>query len=131
MPGVDVEELVTNVLLDDAGIIALAGTRIYTDLPPSPQFPLGIVRRVGGTTDFLGHLDSSRIQFEAWARDKGSARDLAAEMLATALAMSGTFDEGIVTNASPLIGLTYIPDQPTGIPRYVFDLTVAVHPIPA
>lgn len=130
MPGVDIEPLVINAMLDDAAIIAIVGDRVYRDLPPNPRPPLLLVSRVGGLTDFLGHLDGAILQFEAWARDRDTAHDLAAAVLSAALALRGTYTEGVVTGAFPFTGLGYLPDPPTSTPRYIFRLQLYCHPLP-
>lgn len=131
MPGVDIEPLVINAILDDAGVISIAGDRVYRDLPPNPRPPLLLVSRVGGLTDFLGHLDGAILQFEAWAKDRDTAGDLARAALSAALAMHGSFTEGVVSGARPFTGLGYLPDPPTSTPRYLFRLELYAHPIPA
>lgn len=131
MSGVDVEALAINALLDDAGVIALVSDRVYGDLPANPRFPALLVTRIGGPTDFIGHLDGALLQVEAWAKDRGTARDLAAAALAALLALRGTFDEGVVTGASPFTGIGYLPDPPSSTPRYLFRLQLFCHPIPA
>lgn len=130
--GVDVEALVANAIRDEAGVAALVSDRIYVgNIPEKPTYPFGRLFRLGGPTDFLGHLDHARVQFEAFARDRVTALDLAREMLGAALPLVGSFDEGVVTGVAPFIGITYLPDPPTGYPRYIFDLVIHCHPIPA
>lgn len=131
MPGVDIEPLVVNAMLDDAGVASLVSDRVYTALPPAARYPLLIVSRVGGLTDFLGHLDGAILQFEAWAKDRDTAGDLARAALNAALAMQGSFTEGVVSGARPFTGLGYLPDPPTSTPRYLFRLELYAHPIPA
>ncbi len=130
MSGVDVEALVVNALLDDAGIAALVSDRVYTDLPAQPRWPLATVTRIGGPTDFLGHIDSALVQVEGWAKDRGTALDITNAALTALLALRGSFDEGVVTGASPFTGVGYLPDPPSSTPRYVFRIQLFCHPTP-
>ncbi len=128
---VDVEALVVNALLDDAGVAALVSDRVYTDLPAQPRWPLVVVTRIGGLTDPLGHIDSALVQVEGWAKDRETAFDVTADALSALLAIRGVFTEGVVTGAAPFTGIGYLPDAPSTTPRYVFRLTLYAHPNPA
>lgn len=128
--GVDVESIITAALRANDGVAALVSDRVWTDIPEKPVYPFARIIRIGGSIDYIGHLDAARIQFEAFARDRVTALDLAREMLGAMLPFRSATADGVVTGTAPLIGITYIPDSPTGYPRYLFDLQVFAHPSP-
>jgi len=131
MPGVDIEALTVNALLADPGVAALVSDRVYTDLPANPRFPLATITRIGGVTDSIYHLDAATVQVEGWAKDRGTALDLAAAALSALMHLQGTFAEGVVSGARPFTGIGYLPDPTSSTPRYLFRLTIFAHPIPA
>lgn len=131
MPGVDVEALTVNALLDDAGVSALVSNRVYTDLPAGPRFPLALVTRIGGVTDSVYHLDAATVQVEGWAKERTDALDLTAAALSALMHLEGNYDEGVVSGARPFTGIGYLPDSASSTPRYIFRLTIFCHPTPA
>jgi hypothetical protein len=127
----DVELIAVNFLRGRAEITALVGSRVYTEVPAEPTFPLLTVQRIGGLVDWPGWLDTARLQVDAWAATKYAARTLAATALAVLLEMPGIYAQGVITHVTQDLGLTWSPDETTDRPRYVLGVAVTTHPIPA
>lgn len=132
----DVEAIITTLLRDDPGIIALVGDRVYSELPHTREYPLVLVTRVGG--GYLINrplwLDAAQVEIHAYG---GSHRD-AQVLLGTCL---GVLAErlvrrhlaGAVTKFS-VSATAYSPDsdsidsQGHGRPRFIAETVVCVHP---
>ena len=79
------------LLVADAGVTALAGDRVYSEvLPQSPTLPAVVFNEVAGMDDYA--LDgptgaaSRRVQVDAWAKTRAEATALGT---AVAAALSG------------------------------------------
>jgi hypothetical protein len=127
----DAELLVVNRLRAAADITAIVGTRVYTEIPATPTFPLLRINRVGGIPEIRQHLDVARIQIDAWATSKFQARRLAATAQAALHSLVGAHAEGVVTAVEDDLGLTWSPDDATGTARYVFGCALWLHPTPS
>lgn len=128
---VDAEALVVAFLAGQADVAALVGSRISTELPPAPTFPLVRLERIGGLTGTPAHLDRARIQVEAWGATKGEAHTVAATVRAALFEeLPGTHPLGVVTGAEEDLGLTWSPDPESDQPRYVFGVAAFIHPAP-
>lgn len=131
----DVERLVIQYLLTVNEVTALVGDRVGSrkDKP----YPRITVTRVGGSPGPIpAHLDSARIQVEAWAPTAadGGGKGLANEVARTAQAamydmVNASHEEGVVTDVEGVSGPLWVPDPVTALPRYVLDFIVRVHPV--
>lgn len=126
----DAELLAVGYLRGQAEVAAIVGTRVYTELPAAPVFPLLTLHRFGGVPTVPRRLDAARVQVEAWAETKFAARALAATAQAALFEMVGTFASGVVTGVSYDLGLTWSPDTDVEPPRprYIFGVIVHAHP---
>lgn len=119
----DIEAMAGKVLRD-AGV---AAGGVFSSLPNNPTYPLITFSRVGGIPSDERRLDRARIQIEAWGNNKGEAR-LAAEKARRAihLAESTAVSQfaGYITRVEDELGLTYLPDPPTGRDRYIFAVGI-------
>lgn len=127
---VDAELLAVNYLRATAEVAAIAGSRIYTEIPPTPTYPLVRVTRIGGVPTIRQHLDVARLQIDVWGQTKFQARTLAATVQAAMWAAVGSHAEGVVANVEDDLGLSWSPDPDTDQPRYVFGVAVTIHPNP-
>lgn len=128
----DVEALTCNYLRRRTDIAALVGLRVYTALPPDPQWPLITITRIGGGPDAWPYrLDQARLQIDCWADTKAQAHDLARTAQTALWAMPDvSHATGTVTHVAPDGPFLWLPDDtyPTPKPRYLFGVTVTVHP---
>lgn len=127
----DAELLVVNRLRATAEVTALVGTRVYTQIPATPTYPLIRVTRIGGVPAIRQHLDVARIQIDAWGATQYQARTVAATAQAAIHAATGTHATGVVSNVEDDLGLTWSPDPDTDQPRYVFAVAISIHPTPS
>lgn len=133
----DVERLVIQYLLLVTEVTELVGERVGSrkDKP----YPRITITRVGGSPGSIpAHLDSARIQLEAWAPDaadgggKGLANQIARTVQAAMYDMVNvSHEEGVVTDVECVAGPIWVPDPVTNLPRYVLDFIVRVHPLPS
>lgn len=116
-------------------VLAAAGLRAYSSSPKrSPVFPHVVTMRLGGTPAERHALDAPRIQVEVWGdRDtsKSAVLDYATaawlalqEAEGTTVELAGDEDPVFIAAVNPEIGLQWLPDPPTGRPRYIFSLRV-------
>lgn len=125
---VDAELLTVNWLRGHADVTALVATRVYTEVPAQPVYPLLRVIRIGGVPMIAQHLDIARVQIDAWAATKKAARDLAATAQAAMHELPGARPLGVVTAVEDDLGFTWSPDDATDQPRYVFGVSIYIHP---
>lgn len=131
----DIEKLVIQHLLTYSELEDLVGDRIGSK-KDGPYPRLTITRLGGSPTPQPAHLDSARIQVEAWgdhAKDgggKGQANLVARTAQAAMHDMVNvSHEEGVVTDVQCILGPSWVPDQLTDRPRYLLDFIVRVHPI--
>lgn len=124
----DAERLTSAYLRAHPDLIALIGDRVFTALPGNPIYPLVALTRIGGVPVVEMHLDVARLQIDAWADTKGSARVVAATVQAAMHEMPGIHDLGVVTAVEDDLGLTWSPDPLTNKARYVAGYAVFSHP---
>ena len=79
------------LLTSDAGVSALAGARVYSEvLPQSPALPAVVFNEVAGGDDYTldgpSGVGSRRVQIDSWAKKRSEATALAR---AVAAALSG------------------------------------------
>jgi hypothetical protein len=94
-----------------------------------PNYPLITITRVGGGPDPDLPSDDARIQFDVWAKDKGTASAITTKLVANALAVNGqSIAGGILAGALVVMGPLWRPDQTAGVARYVVDVQFTIHP---
>jgi hypothetical protein len=110
-----------------------AGLRAYSSLPKTPTFPSIVTYRAGGRPAEKHALDAPRIQFEAWgdtSTSKTALWNYAREAWREALELEGEtveLSDGeavFISAVEPEIGLQWLPDPPTGRPRYIASFRV-------
>jgi hypothetical protein len=127
------EALVTEYLRDDPAVSALVAARVYTVIPSgNASWPLLRVVRIGGVPAFSRplHLDRASLQIDAFGGSKAQALTLAdtARMALSEIDLA-MHSEGVVTGIE-FGPLAYVPDpdfEPAK-PRYLFDVTLTLHP---
>lgn len=122
----DAELLTVTYLRQHAATVALVGSRVYTEIPASPTWPLAKIVRIGGPPVARGTLDVATIQCEVYADTKAAARQAAATIQAAFADAAGFTDSGAyIADTEPLSGLQWIPDPDLADrPRYLFDTAV-------
>lgn len=133
----DIEKLVIDYLLSIDEVDDIVDGRIGSkkDAP----YPRLVIGRVSGSPGPIpAHLDSARLQVEAWTDlpADGGSKPAAALLARTTIAalyemVNVTHDEGVVTDVEVAMGPQWLPDPTTSRPRYVFDVIVRVHPFPS
>lgn len=126
-PFSDIEKLIVEWLRSHEAVSEKVGTRIYTEIPARPTYPLVTVKRIGGIPPVKGKLDQARLQIDIWAEKKYTAREVASVVQA---ALYDLEDELVlnqrVSSVSDDLGLTWLPDPESGQPRYLFGVLVSV-----
>lgn len=92
-----------------------------------------VVTRIGGLPSIAYRLDNPRLDVDCYAATKEAAHDLAQ----LARARLHELPEGdhtelgaVVANVIDDAGVQYLPDPDTRAPRYLFTVSLAVHPSP-
>lgn len=127
-------EAAVNVWLDADGL------RAYSSIPGrSPEFPLLVSMRLGGRPGDKLALSGGRIQLEAWggsketdgeASTKTAVWDLVRQAWRRLLEAEGEIVEipngerVHITAVEPEIEPQWLPDPPTGRPRYIASFRV-------
>lgn len=123
-PTPNVEAAISTVLID-------GGMRAYSSLPKrDPVYPLVIVSRAGGGSAVRERLDAARIQIEGWGDDKSAALAAVTQGRVLIYAAEGTrVDEFdcFITGVEDEVLNQWLPDPPTGKPRYISTLRVFSH----
>lgn len=121
-------ELISVVYLrQHSPVTSLVGSRVYTELPAGPTWPLVKATRTGGPPQSHGTLDAAFVQVEAYGSTKAEARQVAATVQAAFVDADGFTDSGAyITATEPLSGLQWLPDPDDQQPRYLFDTAVYV-----
>lgn len=128
-------------VLPDAELVALTALRgntdwqhldvgAFTEIPADPTYPLITLVRIGGRPPIRGWLDRARIQVDAYALDKATARLVAATCQQALHAAEHTVTEhGLLGAVETLSGPRWLPDPTTRHPRYLLDLQIDTHPL--
>lgn len=131
---VDIEAVVVAFLLARSSVTAIAGNRVYTDLPHKPDYPLVLVSRTGGGSIYKNHLEEAELSIGALGTTHKVAYKLAKECISTMSdALVGAHPDGCVTKVK-VSGLAYEPEpdssdqQGHARPRYAVSVTVTAHP---
>lgn len=126
----DVEAVVVAALLDDDGVTAAVGQRVYGARPAKATDPMLVVTRLGGpqTQDWI---ENARIQVDAWGTTRTDAFAAANAAAAALWRLSGTFTAGVVSGTARTLGPFRLDDPVTNRPRYIVEFTVFAHPLSA
>jgi hypothetical protein len=110
------------------------GLRVYSSIPAkSPSFPLVVTFRAGGRPAEKHSIDAPRIQVEVWGETSTSKSELlnyARDAWRELLELEGetvelSDDEAVfISSVDPEIGFQWLPDPPTGRPRYIASVRV-------
>lgn len=121
-------EAAFNIALQEVGL------RAYSSIPAKgATWPLIVSMRLGGNPAEKHALDAPRIQMEVWGEkdtDKSTVLNYAREAWREALELEGEtveLSDGeavFVSAVEPEIGLQWLPDAPTGRPRYIASFRV-------
>lgn len=127
----DAELLAIEYLRAHPDVDALVDGRVYGELPHEPTFPVLTLFRLPGRVIVPRHFVAARLQIDAWAETKGAARTVA-ETARAALygASEATHTEGVVTGLEEILDIRWEPDPENGLPRYLFEIELYVHPLP-
>lgn len=108
--------------------------RTYSSIPQAAEYPLVIVKRLGGLPAQRVRLDTAELQLDVYGTTKSEARLLALQARREVWQAQGTTVtvnasiSGFITGVEDSQGLTWLPD-PTNVPkdRYVLGLRVFLH----
>jgi len=107
------------------------GTRITTDLPPNPIYPVILVQRAGGTAIWPALDDSAlQVDVEAAAGQRRACKQLAQIVRAAILAIANdVVAEAVLASGSEEIGPQWMPDTipVPPLPRYTARYRVLLH----
>lgn len=105
------------------------GLRSYSSIPNNPTWPLLVVMRLGGQPAVPQALDAARIQVEVWGDSSTKKADVFDYARRAARWLNELEDQSVelsngevvqVTASRPELGPQWLPDPPTGRPRYIF-----------
>lgn len=134
IPLPDAEYVCVNYLRNKPSVTDLVDDRISTELARDLDFPCITLTRIGSLPVEAIWLDEVQIQVSSWAETKREAFVVASTARAALLDMGYGYrddDEGAyVTGVLDLSGLLWMPDdsQTKPIPRYLFGISVYLHP---
>jgi hypothetical protein len=121
-------EAAVNIGLQEAGL------RAYSSIPSKGMtWPLVVTMRLGGNPAEKHAIDAPRIQLEVWGDTSTSKSDVfnyAREAWRELLELEGEtveLSDGeavFIASVDPEIGLQWLPDAPTGRPRYIASVRV-------
>jgi uncharacterized protein DUF3168 len=133
---VDVEELLVQSLLRlDPEIAEIFGTpvRVYSRVPPEPDYPLAVVRRFGGALAFSHHLwlDRARIQCDVWGETKKATWRAADKVRSAIVAGQGVtyYPHGRISAVEETIAPHESPDPDSTRVHFVGEVLVTVRPL--
>jgi hypothetical protein len=134
----DAEQLVSRYLQTQGEMTDLISTRTYTEIPSEPDWPLLVVRRIGGAPVGNRPLyhDRALLQLDAYGGPKKlaltiaeTARAILADDVFTGVHEVDGDPIGIVSGVE-FGALRWLPDgdYTPAKPRYSFDVGVHTHP---
>lgn len=111
-------------------VVALVGTRAYTEIPAKPIYPFLRFTRIGGRVRVPRYLDAARMEIEAFGATKASAQNTIAAARAALWEASGTYGPGVITGVEEHLGPQWRPDTVAtpARPRYLLDMTITIRP---
>ncbi|MBW1600897.1 hypothetical protein JJV70_02020 [Streptomyces sp. JJ66] len=126
VPMPDAEAVTIGVLapLRDAGVTL--GSQWPEHL--AERLPVVAVSLGGGGTRLRAVTVDRTVDIDVLAADKGTAFDLAAEVSARLIAAQGTTQPGARIYSVTETSLVWLPDETTGIARYVLVMSLVLRP---
>lgn len=110
------------------------GTRVYSEIPKEPEYPLVKVARVGGMpTQPTMRLDNADLQFDVYGISKSQARLAVAQVQAAMKLAEGTAvvissGNAFITGVDTISGPSWIPDASNTVThRYILSMRVYLH----
>lgn len=111
-----------------ASALAEVGSRWYSSIPASPTWPLGVVKRIGGTPAVRRYLDAASLQVEVYGENQAQARRIAAAARVALHRLEGqTVSSPVaafVSGVEDSLGLLRQTDPDTARDRYLFGVIV-------
>lgn len=104
--------------------------RITTTLPPKPDYPVVLVKRIGGTSVAWQRIDEPAFQVEVVGGSRYQCQELARTVRACILAIyNDAVAEAVLVSAAEEVGIQWIPDQVVVPPlsRFVARYQVLLH----
>jgi hypothetical protein len=92
------------------------------------ELPVVAVSLGGGGSRLRGVTKQATLDIDVLAATKGEARDLAALISAHLIASQGTVQPGARLYEVEETSLIWLPDEVTGIPRYVLVMSMIIRP---
>lgn len=133
----DIEDAVIAFLLSRADVADPISDRIYAETPEGVGYPYLSVLKVS-EQDVRHWLGLATLQIGAWelkdatGTPRATARDLCEAAVAALHDANGFTDGSAVLGAAEvLVGPRSIPDPVTHNPRFLSDVRIAYHPVPA
>lgn len=129
----DIEAAVAWWLRADSRVAGLVDTRVGTEAPERPTWPLVMITLPpGGSSIVDGWAYRATIDVHALAETKAEASLVARECQRSVVVMTGVVRDAVIPATRLVAGLRWLPD-PSFVPaqpRYVFSVAVTFHPIP-
>lgn len=119
----DPETLLVAALNATASVTALVGSRISTNR--GSTYPALVVTRVGGGPDSPAS-DLALLQLDCWATDDATASLLARTVVAAHRDLRRITAGGWTALTDIQAGPIPVPEEETGLARYVIDLEIQV-----
>ncbi|URN11370.1 hypothetical protein LUW77_03510 [Streptomyces radiopugnans] len=128
VPMPDAEAVVIGVLAP----LRAEGVTVGTEWPENvaDRLPVVAVSRGGGATGLRYVTDEPTLDIDVLAADKATAHDLAQNVRARLFAARGTVQDGVRIYGVDDTSLIWLPDEATGIPRYVLVMSMVTRPVP-
>ena len=111
-------------------VALIPGTRITTEMPPNPVYPLLLIQRAGGMAAVWQSLDEPALQVDAVGGTKAQCKKLMLTVRAAILAIANdVVAEAVLSSAYEEVGPQWLPDTvPTPpTPRYTARYRVLLH----
>lgn len=122
----DLDAVLVTFLTNHAALSPLHGGRVSTHVLDS-TLPRLRVTALGGTQPTPWEA-TSEFQIDAWGGTEAQAHTLASTVLAAIYDLRGAVTDGHVTSAVPTLRPVSQPDEDTGRPRYLVQVSITVHP---
>lgn len=106
------------------------GTRITSDLPDKPIYPVVLIQRVGGTPLVWQHIDEPAIQIDVVGGTRYECKKLALTVRAAILSIANyVVPEAVLSSAYEEVGPAWLPDTIPipPIPRFTSRYRVLIH----
>lgn len=108
----------------------IPGTRITTEMPPSPVYPLALVQRAGGTAAVPQAIDEAAQQIDVVGGTNAECKRAALAIRAAILAIANDIVPGaVLCSASEELGPQWFPDTvpKPPLPRYTARYSIILH----